>query len=215
MAIECPTLLENLINDFDTFVNGAAIDDVTLSDAHVMPSYRKFSIGELDRVGKTWDITKTYLEDDIVTKSEKLYTAKVDNIGKDPEIETLSWEEITKDGTTEGIGISAYVTFFLQDYKIAASKEVDSVTSISTDEFEVTVSDKVRVGAGNKLVYAFSFTSEDIDQNHIVAKDPTDDVFRYFVYGRTVLNEDNKVRISFNKEFIDWNAKFDLVFLEV
>jgi len=215
MAVLCAQDLENLINDFDTFMFGGDTSDVILSDSHSMPSYRKFSIDELSRTGNIWSSIKTYLIDDIITKNNKMFVAIRSNINKDPEIETLDWKEIKKDGTTAGFGISAYCSFLVKTGDILTSKYIDSITIISDTEFQITVNDAIRVGVGNRLVFGASYSSEDIDETLIKLGTTTTTPLSYFIFWKVVENNDNILRVKYNGNKVSWNARLDFIFLEV
>jgi hypothetical protein len=215
MAVLCAADLENLINDFDTFMYSGATSDVVLSDLHSMPSYRKFSIDELSRTGNIWSSLKTYLIDDVITKNNKMFVAIRSNINKDPEVETLDWKEIKKDGTTAGFGISAYCSFLVKTGDILASKYIESITIINDTEFQITVNDAIRVGVGNRLVFGASYSSEDIDETLIKLGTATNTPLEYFIFWKVVQNDDNILRVKYNGNKVSWNARLDFIFLEV
>jgi len=214
-GILCPTNLENLIKDYDTFIQGPDNSTVTLSDGYVTPSYRQFAINEFSRAGVLWSNVKIYKKDDMVTKNEIVYIALKDNKSEDPYLYQNSWKALERVGVVEGSGLSAYVTFLIDDFDILESRHVTSIVSVSEDTFEITVDDTVRVGLGNRLVFAMSYSSEDIDIDKISSEKDGDGEYKFFIYSRTVQNDDNKIRIQINKNYVDWNAKIDIVFMEV
>lgn len=215
MAFKCTDTLTNLIADFDLFINGANNADVTLSDNHIMPSYQKFCIEQLTRTGNVWSAIKTYLINDIITYNNKIFISLTNNLNKQPDLYLTDFREIKQESTKAGFGISGYLSYYMQDMNIVASKEVLSVTQISEDEHEITLSDNIRVGAGNKIIFGFSYSSEDIDLNYIAKFPYPNTSYLYFVAARTTINNDNTIRFKFNKSKINWNPRFDFIFLEV
>jgi len=213
-GILCPVTLENLINDFSAFIQGDDTADVTLSDGFVMPSFQKFAIGELSRSGNVWDATKTYLREDMITKNERLFTALTNNLNSDPETQINDWKEIKKESAQDGYGISGYVSFNINPFAIIASRYVTSVSKLSEEEYLITLDNAIRVGAGNKIAYGFSYEQEGIDESLIFTNDSNSQSFQYFIYGRTTLNDDNQIQIKINANYVSWNAKINIIILE-
>ena len=206
--------LENFLNDFDLFKNGAINSDITLSDLTVLPSYRKFVINEIDRAGKAWSSTKTFLIDDLTTINEKLFVAKTNNLNKNPETSSLDWKEIKKEGTSAGYGLRGYITFEITGPQIIDSKNIVSLTKNSDTEFTIIVNDIIRAGANNKMCYAFSYSSLDLaTADIVVVSNEPDSSFRYFLYGRTAENIDNTLRIVVSADKAKFNPIIHIVFL--
>lgn len=206
--------LENFLNDFDLFKNGAINSDITLSDLTVLPSYRKFVINEIDRAGKSWNSTKTYLIDDLITINEKLFVAKTNNLNKNPETSSLDWKEIKKEGTSAGYGLRGYITFETTGPEIIDSKNIVSLTKNSYTEYTIIVNDIIRAGANNKMCYAFSYSSLDLaTADIVVVSTEPDSSFRYFLYGRTAENIDNTLKIVISADKAKFNPIIHIVFL--
>lgn len=213
MAIANAIDLENLINDLNNFYGktGASFtDNVTLSDGFEMESYRKFVINELTRTGNTWVSDKLYLEDDMLTYNNKLYVAIANNINMQPDLNVLKWSEIKKEGSSSGFGLNGFVSFEVTEGTIISSENVDSVTKISETEYQIIVSDLIRKGAGNRLIWAFSYESLDIDESLIRYNSP----YKYFIKGKCSVNSDNTLRINLNTDStLEFSPIINLVFM--
>lgn len=202
--IPCFTDIQNFINDFNTWINGADNANVVLHDSYTMPSYRRFAREELYRPGVAWISTVNYLKDDIISYGSNIYLALSNNINVLP-TNTTYWRKVETGAIKEGIGISSFISFLSNSKTILTTKNIESFSYIGGSSFSISVPDAF---ATSYLVYSIGFSYENFDLDNIARYQ------NYVLTGRQISNNGKTLEIEINPILVN-DLRIDICFFKV
>ena len=193
--IKCPENLENLINDYDTFINGEKTDTVILSDSIEIDSYRKYAIAEILKPGSLYNSTYTYQKDDIVSFDNNVFVCLKNCKDIDTSDKTY-WKAIKTDAVVEGYGIAGYVSFLLSNLTILYSKNVNSVAVSDDDDISIIIDIENINSSSGKIISAISNSNEETQFPEDSA-DNSDYKIKFGLYTRELENDPSTGLLKF------------------
>lgn len=208
MALSCQSQLENLITDFNTFINGAENANVTLSDGAILPSYRKYAISDLTRTGNALQ-NRLYFKGDIISKGTDIYVCLNDIQVSGLVLNMLYWKKIGNFDVVSGNGISAYLEYDYASNSILNSRNVVSAIVSTIDSSLITITLQDSIPVEEKIVCVASADIRNISysliDNPTISTNSTSttilnsNVLTKQLSGRIISNTGNQIQVGINQ----------------